>query len=57
MQYAAAFTVVVMLVVGVVSMVLEINIVPFVLNGTIEVPVLVVSYLLAPYFGKFIKRS
>ncbi len=55
--YAFALSVCVMMVIGLVAMIFEINIVPYVLNGTLFVPILILSYLVAPTLVRFIKRS
>lgn len=55
--YAFALSVAVMMVIGLFAMIFEFNIVPFVLNGTLFVPILIVSYLVAPYLARFIRRS
>jgi hypothetical protein len=55
--YAFALSVCLMMIIGLFAMIFEINIVPMVLNGTLFVPLLIVSYLIAPVLARLIRRS
>jgi len=55
--YTFALTVLLTMIVGLLAMIFEINIVPWLLSGAIVVPLAIVSYMVAPFLGRYVKRD